>query len=105
MARQLNERRLVVASHNAGKVAEIRGLLAPYGIETLSAAELDLPEPEETGDTFVDNALLKARAGAAGADMVALADDSGLEVSALGGEPGIRSARWAGPDRDWKQPT
>lgn len=101
MARQLNERRLVVASHNAGKVAEIRGLLAPYGIETLSAAELDLPEPEETGDTFVDNALLKARAGAAGADMVALADDSGLEVSALGGEPGIRSARWAGPDRDF----
>lgn len=101
MARQLRERRLVVASHNPGKVAEIRDLLAPYGIETLSAAEVDLPEPEETGDTFVDNALLKARAGATGADMVALADDSGLQVSALGGEPGIRSARWAGPDRDF----
>lgn len=101
MARQLRERRLVVASHNPGKVAEIKDLLAPYGIETLSAAEVDLPEPEETGDTFVDNALLKARAGATGTDMVALADDSGLQVSALGGDPGIRSARWAGPDRDF----
>ncbi|MCH8112328.1 MAG: non-canonical purine NTP pyrophosphatase, partial [Proteobacteria bacterium] len=74
MARQLRERRLVVASHNPGKVAEIKDLLAPYGIETLSVAELDLPEPEETGDTFAGNALLKARAGATGADMVALAD-------------------------------
>lgn len=101
MARRLRERRLVVASHNPGKVAEIKDLLAPYGIETLSAAELDLPEPEETADTFTGNALLKARAGATGADMVALADDSGLQVSALGGEPGIRSARWAGPDRDF----
>ena len=101
MARQLRERRLVVASHNPGKVAEIRDLLAPHGIETVSAAEVDLPEPEETGDTFVDNALLKARAGAAGAKMVALADDSGLQVSALGGDPGIFSARWAGPDRDF----
>jgi len=101
VARQLRERRLVVASHNPGKVAEIKDLLAPYGIETLSVAELDLPEPEETGDTFVDNDLLKARARATGADMVALADDSGLQVSALGGEPGIRSARWAGPDRDF----
>ena len=101
MARRLRERRLVVASHNPGKVAEINDLLAPYVIETLSAAELDLPEPEETADTFTGNALLKARAGATGADMVALADDSGLQVSALGGEPGIRSARWAGPDRDF----
>lgn len=101
MARQLRERRLVVASHNPGKVAEIRDLLAPYGIETLSAAEVDLPEPEETGDTFAANALLKARAGAAGADMVALADDSGLQVSALDGAPGLYSARWAGPGRDF----
>ena len=101
MARQLRERRLVVASHNPGKVAEIKDLLAPYGIETLSAAELDLPEPEETGDTFAGNALLKARAGATGADMVALADDSGLQVSALDGAPGLRSARWAGPERDF----
>jgi XTP/dITP diphosphohydrolase len=101
VARQLRERRLVVASHNPGKVAEIRDLLAPYGIETLSAAEVELPEPEETGDTFVDNALLKARAGASGADMVALADDSGLQVSALDGAPGLFSARWAGPGRDF----
>jgi len=101
VARQLRERRLVVASHNPGKVAEIKDLLAPYGIETLSAAELDLPEPEETGDTFAGNALLKARAGATGADMVALADDSGLQVSALDGAPGLRSARWAGPERDF----
>ncbi len=101
MARQLRERRLVVASHNPGKVAEIRDLLAPFGIETLSAAEVELPEPEETADTFVGNALLKARAGASGADMVALADDSGLQVSALNGAPGLFSARWAGPERDF----
>ena len=86
--------RLVIASHNAGKVREIAALLAPYGINVASAAELDLPEPEETGTTFVANAELKARAAADLSGLVALADDSGLCVDALGGAPGIFSARW-----------
>lgn len=93
--------RLLVASHNAGKVRELAGLLAPLGIECASAASLDLPEPEETGGTFKENALIKARAAAAAAGMMAIADDSGLEVEALGGEPGIHSARWGGPQRDF----
>ncbi len=87
--------RLVIASHNAGKVREIAALLAPFGIETVSAADLGLPEPEETGTTFIENARLKARAAAAAAGLPALADDSGLEVEALGGAPGIHAARWA----------
>ena len=93
--------RLLVATHNAGKAREIADLLAPLGIEVISAAALDLPEPEETEDTFVGNALLKARAAAKAAGMIALADDSGLEVAALGGAPGVVSARWAGPGRDF----
>lgn len=88
-------KRLVVASHNEGKVREIRDLLKPYGVKTYSAAELNLPEPEETGKTFAENARLKAQAAADAANMYALADDSGLEVDALGGKPGIHSARWA----------
>lgn len=87
--------RLVIASHNAGKVREIAELLAPFGIETDSAAELGLPEPEETGTTFAENARLKAHAAARAAGLPALADDSGLEVEALGGAPGIYAARWA----------
>lgn len=98
--------KLVVASHNEGKVREIRELLAPFGVETFSANELNLPEPEETGTTFVANAELKARAAANASGMVALADDSGLAVDALGGAPGIYSARWAelpdGSGRDFK---
>jgi XTP/dITP diphosphohydrolase len=94
--------RLVVASHNAGKVGEIAALLAPYGVETASAAALGLPEPEETGASYVENAVLKARAAAAGAGLPALADDSGLSVAALDGAPGIYSARWAGPARDFR---
>src|SRR5712691_8570896 len=94
--------RLVVASHNVGKVVEIEALLAPYGIATIGAAALDLPEPEETGTTFEDNAVLKARAAAEASGLVALADDSGLVVPALGGAPGIYSARWAGPDKDFR---
>ena len=101
MARKLQEKRLVVASHNPGKVREIGDLLAPFGIEPVPAAALDLAEPEETGDTFGANALLKARAAAQATGLTALADDSGLMVSALGGEPGIYSARWAGPERDF----
>ncbi|MEQ8735415.1 MAG: RdgB/HAM1 family non-canonical purine NTP pyrophosphatase [Rhodospirillaceae bacterium] len=93
--------RLVVASHNAGKVREIRELLAPYSADVISASELDLPEPEETGTTFKANAELKALAAAKASKSVALADDSGLAVSALGGAPGIYSARWAGPSKDF----
>ena len=93
--RKLAPGRLVIASHNAGKVREIRDLLAPYGIEPVSAAALDIPEPEETGTSFAANAELKARFSADLSGLVALADDSGLCVEALGGEPGIHSARWA----------
>lgn len=96
--RKLAAGKLVIASHNEGKVREIGALLAPYGIETVSAAALDLPEPEETGTTFVANAELKARAAADLSGLPALADDSGLCVDALGGEPGLFSARWGLPD-------
>ena len=101
MARRLEPGRLVLASHNRGKVREIGALLAPFAIEVLSAAELGLPEPEETGTTFEANARLKARAAAERAGLAALADDSGLVVEALDGAPGIRSARWAGAARDF----
>lgn len=100
MTRRLG-RRLVVATHNLGKYAELRELLAPYGIEAFSAADLGLPEPKETGKNFCENAILKARAAAQGAKMPALADDSGLCVDALSGAPGINSARWAGEPRDF----
>jgi XTP/dITP diphosphohydrolase len=93
--------RLVIASHNRGKVKEIADLLAPFGIEIVPAAELGLPEPDETGMSFIDNAKLKAVAAADASGLLALADDSGLEVAALGGEPGIHSARWAGEARDF----
>lgn len=93
--------RLVVASHNPGKVYEIKQLIAPYGLEAISAGDLDLPEPEETETTFAGNARLKAEAAASSAGHPALADDSGLEVDALGGAPGIYSARWAGPSKDF----
>ena len=93
--------RLVVASHNQGKVREIGDLLSPFGIETLSAASLDLLEPEETGGDFAANAELKALAAAQASGLPALSDDSGLEVEALDGAPGIYSARWAGPDKDF----
>jgi XTP/dITP diphosphohydrolase len=95
MTRRLEPGRLIIASHNAGKVREIRELLGPYGIKPVSAAELDLPEPEETGVTFMDNADLKARAAADLSGLPALADDSGLCVEALGDRPGVFSARWA----------
>ncbi|MBL8549838.1 MAG: RdgB/HAM1 family non-canonical purine NTP pyrophosphatase [Hyphomonadaceae bacterium] len=93
--------RLVVASHNAGKVREIAALLAPYGVEPVSAAALGLPSPEETETTFAGNAVLKAAAAAEASGLPALADDSGLEVLALGGAPGVTSARWA-PDGDFR---
>ena len=93
--RKLQPGRLVIASHNQGKVREIRDLLGPYGIEPVSAAELDLPEPDEIGVSFVENADLKAREAADLSGLPALADDSGLCVEALDGRPGIFSARWA----------
>ena len=92
---------LVVASHNQGKVREIKALLGPHGIEPVSAGDLGLPEPEETGTTFRANAELKARAAADASGHPALADDSGLWVNALNGDPGIYSARWAGPQKDF----
>lgn len=101
MARKLDKGRLIVASHNPGKLREIDELLGPYGIESISAGALGLPEPEETGKTFVANALIKAHASAKGGQSPALSDDSGLVVDALDGEPGIYSARWAGPTKDF----
>lgn len=101
MARQFSEPRLVVASHNKGKVVEIADLLAPFNLDVVSAAKLDLPEPEETGTTFVANAVLKAEAAVQGSGLPCLADDSGLAVEGLDGDPGIYSARWAGPERDF----
>ncbi|HOV04828.1 MAG TPA: non-canonical purine NTP pyrophosphatase, partial [Kaistiaceae bacterium] len=99
--RKLTSGTLVVASHNEGKVREIRDLLAPYGLDVTSVGTLGLPEPVEDGETFEDNARIKAIAAAKGSGMPALADDSGLAVDALDGAPGIHSARWAGPDKDF----
>ncbi len=94
---------LIIATHNAGKRREMRELMAPFGIKANSAAELGLDEPEETGTTFAANARLKAQAATAKTGLPAFADNSGLSVDALGGEPGIHSARWAGPDRNFKR--
>jgi XTP/dITP diphosphohydrolase len=99
--RKLAPGKLVIASHNEGKVREIRALLEPYGIEPVSAGSLGLPEPVETGTTFIANAELKARSAADLSGLPALADDSGLAVEALGGDPGIYSARWAGDSKDF----
>jgi XTP/dITP diphosphohydrolase len=93
--------RLVIATHNPGKLREIEDLLSPYGIASLSAGELGLPEPEETATTFAGNAHIKALAAAEAARLPALADDSGLEVDILDGAPGVHSARWAGPGKDF----
>jgi XTP/dITP diphosphohydrolase len=101
MPRRFTGNRLVIASHNPGKAREIAELLAPFKIEVISAASLGLPEPEETEPTFIGNAKLKAVAAATRANLPALADDSGLSVTALNGAPGIYSARWAGPAKDF----
>ena len=108
MTRRIGSGKLVIATHNAGKLKEISALLAPYGVECLSAGSLGLPEPEETGTSFVENALLKARAAAQGSGIVSLADDSGLSVASLDGRPGVYTADWAerqwfegDPGRDW----
>ncbi len=108
MARRLGSGSLVIATHNAGKLKEISALLAPHGLNCLSAGSLGLPEPAETGTNFVENALIKARAATESSGIVALADDSGLSVTALGGRPGVYTADWAErqwfegkPGRDW----
>ena len=101
MARKLESGTLVVASHNPGKVREIGALLQPFDVKAVSAGDLNLPEPEETGLTFRANAELKALAAATASDLPALADDSGLCVHGLDGDPGIYSARWAGPGKDF----
>ncbi len=92
---------LIVASHNQGKIREISDLLEPYKVTVSSASEMNLPEPEETGDTFHENALIKAKSAMEVSGQVALADDSGIEVAGLNGQPGIYSARWAGPNKDF----
>ena len=108
MTRRLGPGKLVIATHNAGKLREISALLAPFGKECISAGSLGLPEPAETGRTFVENALIKARAAAGASGLPALADDSGLSVAALDGRPGVYTADWAErqwfegpPGRDW----
>ncbi|MBM3595082.1 MAG: RdgB/HAM1 family non-canonical purine NTP pyrophosphatase [Alphaproteobacteria bacterium] len=108
MSRRLGSEKLVIATHNAGKLREISVLLAPFGLECVSAGDLGLPEPEETGTTFVENALIKARAAAEASSLPALADDSGLSVDTLHGRPGVYTADWAErqwfegkPGRDW----
>lgn len=108
MTRRLGSGKLVIATHNAGKLKEIGKLLDPYGLECISAGALGLPEPPETGTTFVENALIKARAAAQSSQLPALADDSGLSVAALDGRPGVYTADWAerqhfegAPGRDW----
>lgn len=102
--RKLAPGKLVIATHNAGKLREMTALLAPYGMETVSAGALGLPEPEETGTQFAENAAIKAHSAAARSGLPALADDSGLCVAALGGEPGVYTANWAETadgTRDW----
>lgn len=101
MARRFLSDRLVVATHNAGKAAELAALLRPWNIRVLSHAELGLAVPDETGTTFLENAELKAQAAAAATGLPSLADDSGVSVDALDGQPGIHTADWGGPDRDW----
>ena len=101
MSYDLKNQKLIIASHNQGKVTEIADLLAPFGLDVISAGALNLPEPEETGATYIANAELKALAASKAANLPALADDSGLSVTALGGAPGIYSARWAGESKDF----
>ncbi len=102
MARRFTGDRLVIASHNDGKVREIGDLLRPFAVDVVAVGDLGLPEPEETGQTFIANAELKAIAAAQGSGTPALADDSGLVVPSLGGAPGVMSARWAGPAKDFR---
>jgi XTP/dITP diphosphohydrolase len=101
--RTLANRKIVIATHNKGKLAEFAALLAPYGVEAVSAGELGLPEPAETETSFAGNARIKALSAMKASGLIAVSDDSGLCVEALGGEPGVHTADWAGPDRDWNR--
>ncbi|HWK44987.1 MAG TPA: RdgB/HAM1 family non-canonical purine NTP pyrophosphatase [Stellaceae bacterium] len=101
MARKFEGDALVLATHNKGKLREIAALMAPFQVRVTAAGDLGLPEPEETGTTFIENAVLKAQAAAGPTGLPALADDSGMVVPALDGAPGLYSARWAGPDKDF----
>ena len=101
MSRSLRGQKLLIATHNKGKLEEFRELLRPHGVEVVSAGELQLPEPEETEDSFIGNARIKAKSAMAATGIITLADDSGLSVDALGGAPGVYTADWAGPSRDW----
>ncbi len=101
MMRKLNGQKILIATHNKGKLEEFAELLKPYGVETVSAKELGLAEPAETGKTFRDNAHIKAAAGCKGSGLITISDDSGLCVDALKGAPGVYTADWAGPARDW----
>jgi non-canonical purine NTP pyrophosphatase (RdgB/HAM1 family) len=101
--RTLANRKIVIATHNKGKLAEFAALLAPYGVEAVSAGELGLPEPAETETSFAGNARIKALSAMTASGLIAVSDDSGLCVEALGGEPGVHTADWAGPDRDWNR--
>jgi len=103
MGRKLSPGKLVIASHNAGKVREINALLSPFGLIAISVGELGLPVPEETESSFSGNAAIKAQAGAVASGLVSLSDDSGLEVMALNGAPGVYSADWAGTPRDFNR--
>jgi XTP/dITP diphosphohydrolase len=101
MSRKLSGERIVVATHNRGKLAEFAELLKPHGVAAVSAGELGLPEPAETETSFAGNARIKARAAMTASGRIALSDDSGLCVAALNGDPGVHTADWAGPGRDW----
>jgi len=99
--KSLRDAKIVIATHNKGKLEEFAALLKPYGVTAVSAGELGLPEPAETETTFAGNARIKAEAAMKASGLIAVSDDSGLCVEALGGEPGVYTADWAGPDRDW----
>lgn len=99
--RKFTDKKLVLATHNKGKLAELRAMFAPYGVEVVSAGDLNLPEPAETENTFIGNAMIKAKAAVAASGLPVLADDSGLCVNGLNGDPGVYSANWAGPGKDF----
>jgi XTP/dITP diphosphohydrolase len=101
--RSLANQKIVIATHNKGKLEEFAALLKPYGVEAVSAGALGLPEPVETESTFTGNARIKALSAMKASGLIAVSDDSGLCVEALGGEPGVYTADWAGPDRDWNR--
>ena len=101
--RKLTGQKIVIATHNKGKLEEFAQLLKPYGVEAVSAGQLGLPEPEETETTFAGNARIKALSAMKASGLIAISDDSGLCVEALNGEPGVYTADWAGPDRDWNR--